>query len=107
MPPQKPVPWRTVLREASHANPGSWFCLLATFPCPVAFLIAGQDAIARPGLGIALMFEYPKTLDQYRIEGTRQQAAVLLRAEQCLEYTIYLGVYAVFNGGLCRADIGM
>jgi hypothetical protein len=36
----------------------------------------------------------------YRIEEMHQQIAVFHRAEQCLEYAIYLGVYAVFHGGL-------
>ena len=37
---------------------------------------------------------------QYGIEEVDEQIAVFHRAEQCLEYAIYLGVYAVFHGGL-------
>ena len=33
-------------------------------------------------------------------EEMHQQIAVFHRAEQCLEDAIYLGVYAVFHGGL-------
>jgi len=36
---------------------------------------------------------------QYGIEEMHQQIAVFHRTEQCFEYAIYLGVYAVFHGG--------
>jgi len=45
-------------------------------------------------------WERSKIVNQYRIEEIHQQIAVFLRAEQCLEYAIYFGVYAVFYGGL-------
>ena len=38
------------------------------------------------------------------IEEMHQQIAIFLRARQCLEYTIYFGVYAVFYW---KADTGM
>ena len=33
-----------------------------------------------------------------------QQIPVFHRVEQCLEYAIYLGVYAVFHGGFSSPD---
>ncbi len=49
-------------------------------------------------------WERSKIINQYRIKEMHQQIAVFLRAKQCLEYTIYLGVYAVFHGGFSSPD---
>ena len=49
---------------------------------------------------IPLRFIRATIASQYGIEEMHQQIAVFHRAEQCLEYAIYLGVYAVFHGGL-------
>ena len=43
-------------------------------------------------------------VNQYRVEEMHQQFTVFLRAEQCLEYAIYLGVYAGFHGGFRSPD---
>jgi len=41
---------------------------------------------------------------KYGIEEIHQQISVFLRTEQCLEYAIYLGVYAVFHSGFNSPD---
>lgn len=64
-----PFPNLSMLAQQHYPRLPAWFlrdrfradAALATFPGPVAFLIAGQDAIAPPGLGLAFFNGYPGT----------------------------------------------
>ncbi len=64
-----PFPNLAVLAQQHYPWLPAWFlrdrfradAALATFPGPVAFLIAGQDAIAPPELGLAFFNGYPGT----------------------------------------------
>ena len=62
-----PFPNLSILAQQHYPGLPAWFlrdrfradAALATFPGPVAFLIAGQDLIAPPGLGLAFIDGYP------------------------------------------------
>jgi len=64
-----PFPNLAVLAQQHYPRLPAWFLrdrfradeALANFPGPVSFLIAGQDAIAHPGLGLAFFDGYPGT----------------------------------------------
>ncbi len=64
-----PFPNVAVLAQQHYPWLPAWFlrdrfradAALATFPGPVAFLIAGQDAIAPPELGLRFFYGYPGT----------------------------------------------